>query len=333
MQDRGYRNLGRGSLVWALALAWLAAIAPAAAAGTPVRWSLLVEGVARHYWLTRPDVAGPAPTVLVLQGALEDPLTFAESTELPTLARRDGFALVVPETLDGHWNDGRTSVYFGTPSAADDAGFLRRLLAALVEDGTARADAIYLAGFSNGGLMALTLACRSGAVRPAGLVIAAATLTTATAAGCRPPVPLAFVLANGTADPLFPYAGGMGMVNGRTGEPMLSAAATADYFAARNGCGAHQAVAASGESMGRGSAVVVNGYAGCPANGSVVQVTVIDGGHRWPPGSAAALGTAVGSGGTASLARLAWSTFRAPSPGRRASGAPSPTAPGPGPRP
>ncbi len=162
---------------------------------------------------------------------------------------------------------------------------------------------------------------------------AAATLTAATAAGCRPPVPLALVVANGTADPLFPYAGGMGMVNGRTGEPMLSAAATANYFAASNGCGARQALAASGETMGRGSAVVVNGYAGCPANGSVVQVAVIDGGHRWPPGSVAALGTAAGSGGTASLAGLAWSMFKSPSAGRQAGGDPSATAPGPGPRP
>ena len=256
--------------------------------------------------------------MLVLQGALEDPLAFAELTGLPALARADGFALVVPETIDGHWNDGRKSVYFGNPSAADDAGFLQRLLAALVADGTARADAIYLAGFSNGGLMALTLAGRPGTVRPAGLVIAAATLPTATAAGCRPPVPLAFVLANGTADPLFPYAGGMGMVNGRAGDPMLSAMATADFFAAGNGCGARRALAASAEAMGRGSAVVVDGYAGCPADGRVLQVTVTGGGHRWPPGSVAALGAAAGTGGTASLAELAWSVFRAPPAVRRA---------------
>lgn len=299
-------------LAWVLvvAVAWAAATAPSAAAGTLERRSLLVDGVTRHYWLARPGVAGPAPTVLVLQGALEDPRAFADSTGLPTLARGDGVALVVPETIDGHWNDGRRAVYFGTPSAADDAGFLERLLQALVVEGTARADSIYLAGFSNGGLMALTLACRPGAVRPAGLVIAAATLPEATAAGCRPAAPLALVLANGTADPLFPFAGGTGMANGRVGAPMLSAAATADFFARANGCGNSEMVAPSTGATGRGEGIAVTRFAGCPRDGQVLQVTVTDGGHVWPPGAATALGDAAHAARPATLAELAWSVFR-----------------------
>ena len=54
-------------------------------------------------------------------------------------------------------------------------------------EGAARADTVYLASFSNGGLTALMLA---------------------------------LMLVNGYADPLFPSAG-MGMANGRAGEPML----------------------------------------------------------------------------------------------------------------
>ena len=67
-------------------------------------------------------------------------------------------------------------VYFGSPSRADDLGFLRALLDRLVAQGIAAPDAVHLAGFSNGGLMAFALACRPGSVRPAGLVVAAATL-------------------------------------------------------------------------------------------------------------------------------------------------------------
>jgi polyhydroxybutyrate depolymerase len=293
-----------------VAVAWAAATAPPTAAGTAERRGLLVDGGARHYWLAPPGVAGPVPTVLVLQGALEDPLAFAASTGLPALARQGGFALVIPEPIDGHWNDGRRSVYFGSPSAADDAGFLKGLLAALVAEGVARADSIYLAGFSNGGLMALTLACRPGAVRPAGLVIAAAMLTEATAAGCRPPVPLTLVLANGTADPLFPYSGGTGMGNGRAGEPMLSAAATAGFFARVNGCGDAEVVAHATRAKGRGEGVAVTGFAGCPKDGLVLQVTVTGGGHAWPSVSAMALGDPGRAARPVTLAELAWSVFR-----------------------
>ena len=117
------------------------------------------------------------------------------------------------------------------------------------------------------------------------------------------------MLANGTADYLFTYAGGVGMVNGRAGEPMLGATATAAFFAARNGCGRPRLLADSAEPMGRGSAVAVAGHAGCPPGGDVVQVTVAGGGHEWPPGAVGALGAAAGLPGPASLAELAWAVF------------------------
>jgi polyhydroxybutyrate depolymerase len=233
----------------------------------------------------------------------------AEATGLPDLARRAGFALVVPETVDGHWNDGRRTVYFGSPSQANDLGFLCALPDRLTAQGVATADAVHLAGFSNCGLMALTLACRLCAVQPAGLVVAAATLGEAVARECDAPAPMAFVLANGTADNLFTYASGVGMVNDRSGEPMLGATATAAFFAARNGCGPPRPLADSAEPMGRGSAVVVAGHAGCPPGGDVVQVTVAGGGHEWPPGTVGELGAAAGLPGAAALAELAWAVF------------------------
>ena len=129
------------------------------------------------------------------------------------------------------------------------------------------------------------------------------------AAGCDPPRPLALVLANGTADDLFPFAGGMGMVNGRAGEPMLGAAATAAFVAARNGCGEPGPRATGAEAMGRGHAVTVTGYADCPPGGAVLQVTIDGGGHAWPSEAVRSLAAAAGLPGTASLAELAWAVF------------------------
>ena len=305
----GKRRPGRLRLVPALLAAVACAQADGAGAADWSRRTLEMGGVTRDYHLLRPDPSGPAPTLVLLQGALQEPLAFAASTGLPALAERQGFALVVPETVDGHWNDGRRTVYFGTPSQADDRGFLEALLARLAAEGIADPEAIRLAGFSNGGLMALTLACRPAAIRPAGLLVVAATLGERLAAGCDPPRPLALVLANGTADDLFPFAGGMGMVNGRAGEPMLGAAATAAFVAARNGCGEPGPRATGAEAMGRGHAVTVTGYAGCPPGGAVLQVTIDGGGHAWPSEAVRSLAAAVGLPGTASLAELAWAVF------------------------
>jgi polyhydroxybutyrate depolymerase len=305
----GKRHPGRLRLVPALLAAAACAQADGAGAADWSRRTLEMGGVARHYHLLRPHGGSRAPTLVLLQGALQEPLAFAASTGLPALAERQGFALVVPETVDGHWNDGRRTVYFGTPSQADDQGFLETLLARLVAEGVAHPEAIRLAGFSNGGLMALTLACRPGAVRPAGLLVVAATLGERLAASCDPPRPLALVLANGTADDLFPFAGGMGLVNGRTGEAMLGAAATAAFFAKRNGCGKPVPRAAGAEAMGPGHGVSVTGHVGCPPGGSVVQVTIAGGGHAWPTEAVRSLGAAAGPPGTASLAELAWAVF------------------------
>ena len=308
-QRGGKRRPGRLRFVPALLAAAACAQAANAGAADWVRHALEIGGVTRHYHLLRPTTGGAAPTLVLLHGALQDPLAFADATGLPALAAREGVALVVPETLDGHWNDGRQAVYFGTPSRADDQGFLEALLAGLAAQGIADPAAVRLAGFSNGGLMALTLACRPAAIRPAGLLVVAATLGERLAAGCDPPRPLALVLANGTADDLFPFAGGMGMVNGRAGEPMLGAAATAAFVAARNGCGEPGPRATGAEAMGRGHAVTVTGYADCPPGGAVLQVTIDGGGHAWPSEAVRSLAAAAGLPGTASLAELAWAVF------------------------
>ena len=305
----GKRRPGRLRLVPALLAAVACAQADGAGAADWSRRTLEIGGVTRHYHLLRPADGAPAPTVILLQGALQEPLAFAASTGLPALAERDGVALVVPETVDGHWNDGRRTVYFGTPSRADDLGFLDALLAGLVAEGVADPAAIRLAGFSNGGLMALTLACRPAAVRPSGLLVVAATLGERLAAACDPPRPLALVLVNGTADDLFPYAGGVGVVNGRAGEPMLAAEATAAFVAARNGCAGPVPRASADEPMGRGHAVALTGWAGCPPGGAVLQVRVEGGGHDWPAEAVRSLGAAAGLPGPASLAELAAALF------------------------
>jgi polyhydroxybutyrate depolymerase len=135
---------------------------PAAAA--PVSWltsehAISVDGLSRSYLVLRPAVVSPTrlPVLMFLQGRAVTPQIEAQ---------RDGFTsvvgpaiLVYPTGYDQFWNAGACC---GTAQAAnvDDVGFL----AAVIHDVQAsQPDAsqggVFLAGYSNGGKMAYSMAC------------------------------------------------------------------------------------------------------------------------------------------------------------------------------
>jgi hypothetical protein len=146
----------------------------------------------------------------------------------------------------------------------------------LVAEGAARADAVYLAGLSIGRLMAPTVA---------------------------------LVLLNGTADPLFLYAGGMGMANGRAGKPMLGAEATEAFFAAKWLRGAVPAGRGSGD---HGPWQRRHGHR-LPwpaAQGAMVPIAIAGGDHEWPPGAVTTFVQVIRSTAWATLGELAWAVFR-----------------------
>ena len=75
---------------------------------------------------------------------------------------REGFVAVYPDAIDGRWSYGRP-IILPMPSVkgetVDDAGFLRRLIAHLVERDIHRRRQGIRFAVSRGGLMAFTLAC------------------------------------------------------------------------------------------------------------------------------------------------------------------------------
>src|SRR5262245_21620187 len=145
-----------------------------------------------------------APTVIVLHGALisaEFTLSWYGFTEE---GARAGFATVYPRGLGQLWNDGRDAVWAST---ADDVGFLRKLARALVARGVADPARLYLAGVSNGGMLALRMLCEAPDLfAGAGVIIAS--MPGGVGAGCHLRKPMPVIMFNGTADPLIPYGGG-----------------------------------------------------------------------------------------------------------------------------
>lgn len=202
--------------------------------------TLQAGGRTRTYLAYVPAKLPPNPAlVLVLHGSNSDGAAIRRWTgyEFDEMADRHGFIVLYPNGYKQNWNDCRTNTTFPAKKEnIDDMGFMR----ALVEQfrnihGVDRSN-VYAFGYSNGGQMAFRMA-----IEEPRLVAAV------TAVGANLPTPDNFacggqgstarvMLVSGTADPIMPYKGGVVTLFGFASRgAVLSARATAGYFAERNG--------------------------------------------------------------------------------------------------
>jgi polyhydroxybutyrate depolymerase len=239
----------------------------------------------RSYRLYVPEAvrrAGtPAPLVLALHGAGSVP-DIAVLTRIAAVAEREKFIVAFPQGIGDLWNDNALAIL--APNVAEDVAFLRGIvdeIGATVPVDRAR---VYAMGMSNGGMMALRLACEAADVF-AGVAAVAATMPVATAARCRPARPVAVMLVNGTHDPLIPDAGGpiRYLLFVRSGNN-LSTMATMTVWAAFNGCTeAADAEPLPDRDRADGSRAVLIDYPHC--RGAPLRlIRVARGGHTWPGG-------------------------------------------------
>ncbi|WP_395639792.1 alpha/beta hydrolase family esterase [Pseudolysinimonas sp.] len=143
----------------------------------------------------------------------------------------------------GNWNDARRESRFpARRDDVDDVAFVRAAVARL--EGTHGIDParVVAVGFSNGGQFVMRLLHEAPGELAAGVVISATMPVPASflaPAGATAPERRPVVLVAGTRDPIIPFDGG-GMrwwvrALFRIAGSALSASATADYFARRNG--------------------------------------------------------------------------------------------------
>ncbi|MFZ5439630.1 MAG: alpha/beta hydrolase family esterase [Myxococcota bacterium] len=236
--------------------------------------ALIVDGRERTFlsW----EAGAGAPLVLALHGRLGTPAGMAKLSGLLPLAQRERFTVVFPAGIERSWRDAR-EVGPAAEQGVDDVRFLTGLIDEFVRRG-ADPSRVFVMGMSNGGFMALTLACRAGD-RLAGLVSVTGALSRPLAEACPWPrrVPVVFFL--GTEDPLVPFEGGA-MKQGR-GE-VLSAEDGARFFAAKNGCATSPELSALPDLADDGTRVELQRFAGCAA--PVGLYVVRGGGHAWPGG-------------------------------------------------
>lgn len=152
--------------------------------------------------------------LLVLHGYGDDGSSLAAALDLPALARRAGFVLVVPEgTLDARgrrfWNATDACCnFFG--SAVDDVAYLRGLIRAEGERHRVPRGRGLVLGFSNGAFMAQRLACE--AADDIAAIVSMGGSTWVDAARCRPGKPVSVLQIHGDADSIIRYEGGSGVL-------------------------------------------------------------------------------------------------------------------------
>lgn len=194
------------------------------------------------------------------------------------MAARERFLLVFPDGLGRQWNDGRGA---RRGEVVDDVGYLTNLLAHLRGAHALPSAPAYVAGMSNGGMMAFRLACEASD-RFAAVAAVVANLSERLARDCKPSRALPLIVINGTADPLMPFDGGEVGFGRFVWARVLSTADTITHWVRQDGCtGSPVAESWRGED---GIAIVTEQHHKCRDGTGVMLVRVEGGGHAWPGG-------------------------------------------------
>jgi polyhydroxybutyrate depolymerase len=246
--------------------------------GKVVSATLTVGGLERTFTLRLP--AGRSertPIVLVLHGSHSGASgrVMREWTTFDRQAEARGWAVAYPDGHGGSWADSR-GVTPADEAGIDDVTFLRALIDMSAQQYGTLADAVVVAGVSNGACMAHRLATEAGD-RVAVLAGVAAGLPVALA-DLQPAYAVSAMLIHGDADTVAPIGGGYSRHLGPGGElrgRVLSLAETAGYWRTVDRAAGRERTDTTEHSR----RVVTDGGAG---GTEVVAWTVFGGGHAWP---------------------------------------------------
>lgn len=246
---------------------WIALTACLLAAPAPAQEVFIPQGDASR-----------APVVLVLHGGGGSGAQVRRTSGFDAVAERVGAVAIYPDAVRRVWNDGRNPDRQG-----DDVSRLLAMVDDLAAQGMGDAGRLYVIGHSNGGGMAMRLAC-AAPDRIAGIAVVATKVLLA--APCEhPDAPVPALFLHGTADDIAPHGGrrrddpATARLARRLGEAM-SAEETALTWAARNGCRVPAPVVRSDPVAGDGVSLRIRDFAGCAA--PLRWIEMIGAGHAWP---------------------------------------------------
>lgn len=262
-----------------------AAAAPALPPQAGARRALEHNGLTRTYSIVRPPGrSAPAPLVIFLHGGATSDGASTMRWGFAELAARDGVVTAHPDGMGEGWNDGRQSSYLTERQGGevDDVGFILAMIDALAAEGLVDPTRVYVVGGSNGGMMALRLACEAS-TRFAAVAPFIANFPVGETERCAPQRAMPIVMINGDEDRLMPFAGGAvaSVAQGDRGQ-VVSSDETFAWWRRFNGCGELQSAMLADRDANDGTRVREDAAPSCRDGAEVVRLVVQGGGHRLP---------------------------------------------------
>jgi len=234
--------------------------------------TLLHNNVPRNYRLYIPkgyNGTSPLPVVFNLHGFGSNAQEQQLYAQMDPVADTANFFVCYPNGVDNAWNVGW---FFG--SQADDVDFISTLLDRLVDQYNVDTTKVYACGMSNGGFMSYRLACELND-RMAAVASVTGSMVPVYAPTCTPGRPVPVMEIHGTADPVVPYNGQLGI--------SLPVDTVVRFWVNQNGCNpAPTAIAVPDLDPTDGCTATRFDYNGCDQNVSVALYKITGGGHTWP---------------------------------------------------
>jgi polyhydroxybutyrate depolymerase len=258
----------------------LAACTPSVAATLPHGvQSISVNATERTFTLAG-SVAQGAPLLIVLHGAGLNGRGAEGYTGMTPLAKANGFLVAypngslaadIPDELS--WNSGECC---GAPArdGVNDVAFIRALIDDLESTYPIDPDRVYLAGFSNGGMLSYQLACDSP-TKLAGIAVVGGAFNVDR---CSATAPMRVLIIHGKKDTTVPYNGGetSARVAGRFGT--FGNASVDDaiaYWSERNGCLGEPTIVDD-------DVIDESRWTECSSGASLLLDAIDSGTHLWP---------------------------------------------------
>lgn len=241
------------------------------------RYCIDWQGAKRCYYLVKPNEGEPRALLLVLHPAFYNIKALEELSGIVQPLANQPILTIYPEGTDKQWNDGRHATRSKAFSGSiDDVGYLSLIVSDTQRRFGMAAKQTTVAGMSNGGMMALRLACETNIAERTVSVVG--NLPVGVASHCQLHSKR-MVLVFGTKDDIVPYRGGALSGTATDWGSVLSAKETERLFASLLEC-RHGFSAYKLNAKDDGTSVHKRDFA-C-AKGSMQSYHIAGMGHTWP---------------------------------------------------
>lgn len=265
------------------------------------------QGIQRQYVIFVPSSYKPsvaAPVVVHLHASDTAPDAEMRLSLMASYSSARGYVVILPEAVNGVWNDGRGFAKIASGNA-DDVGFIDAVIADLASQMNLNQQKMYVTGMSNGGIMTYRLACERPNKFKAFAPVSGGLASELT---CNPSTTAPLVIFQGVADPILPYNGGT--VSPNRGN-VLATESVALSFATKNNCNTTPIKTNLPDvDTTDGTTVTKWVYSGCRNGANVELYQIHGGGHTWPGGIQYDLESVIGkTSRDVSATPLMWTFF------------------------